>query len=91
MRNNTLSGNSAVAKIPGLDDYYVVSEDWPGSRLAKESAKLGASLLDRSNGYAGSRNSEAVADYVIGLLDAKLEAEVYGCNLLIVKVVDEAP
>lgn len=59
---------------------YLIAEDWPSQEIADHAAKLAHTILTGS-GYAGSRNLDAVADFMMGLFGVDASRP-YGMTLL---------
>lgn len=62
-------------------DGYLVAEDWPTQELAFDAARLAVEILRVGSGYAGSRDLDAVADFIIPLLGVD-RGRPFGMSLL---------
>lgn len=63
-----------------IRDGYMVAEDWPTQESAVQAAKLAVQILKPGSGYAGSREPDAVADFIIPLLGLDRDRP-YGMSL----------
>ena len=62
-------------------DGHLVAEDWPTVEHAFDAARLAVEILRVGSGYAGSRDLDAVADFIIPLLGVD-RGRPYGMSLL---------
>ena len=73
-----------------IDDFeYVIAEDWPTLELSQMAARTAASMLHPRSGYAGSRTTDDVADFIAGLLHCRDACRSYGCSIMIANVIDD--
>lgn len=63
-----------------INGAHLVAEDWPTQEKAIEAAKLAVQILKTGSGYAGSRELDAVADFIIPLLGLDRDRP-YGMSL----------
>lgn len=65
-------------------DGWLIAEDWPTMEVAVHAAKLAVIILRPGSGYAGARNLDAVADFIVPLLGID-RGRPYGMSLLVIE------